>query len=222
MADIFNEIDEELRQEKLRKLWDRYGVLVLAAAVAVVLAVAGWRAYDHWRSKQAEVQGDAFVAAARLAGSGDLAGAEAAFTALAGTSSGSYPSLAGLRAAALKAEAGDKAGAVAAYDALAARASTTPLLGEVARIRAAQLAVDLEDRAALEVRVGPLAAATRPFRSEAREILALVAWKAGDFDTARKWLEAIETDPETPRDLLDRTAMLTALISAHASTGKAK
>lgn len=222
MADIFNEIDEELRQEKLQKLWDRYGVLLLAAAVAVVLAVAGWRAYDHWRLKQAEAQGDAFVAAARLATNGDVAGAEAAFTALAGSSSGSYPTLAALRAAALKGEAGDKAAAVAAFDKVASDRATPPLLAEVARIRAAQLAVDVVDRAALEARVAPLAAAAKPFRAEAREILALVAWKAGDFTAANKWLEAIETDPETPRDLADRTAMLTALIAAHTTTGKAK
>ncbi|NLH80721.1 MAG: tetratricopeptide repeat protein, partial [Phyllobacteriaceae bacterium] len=65
MADIFNEIDEELRQEKLKKFWDRWGVAILAAAVAVVLAVAGWRVWDHYRQKAAEAQGDAFLAATR-------------------------------------------------------------------------------------------------------------------------------------------------------------
>ena len=59
MADIFNEIDEELRQEKIHKLWDRYGVLVLVAAVVVVVAVAGWRGWDHWRGEQAKLQGNA-------------------------------------------------------------------------------------------------------------------------------------------------------------------
>jgi hypothetical protein len=97
MADIFNEIDEQLRQEKIRKLWDRYGVLLLVLAVAIVAGVAGWRFYDNWRVQQAQAQGDAFVAAGRLAATGDVKGAEAGFATLAATSSGGYPALAALR-----------------------------------------------------------------------------------------------------------------------------
>ena len=40
MADIFNEIDDDLRHDRYRKLWDRYGVIVLIAAAALVLGVA--------------------------------------------------------------------------------------------------------------------------------------------------------------------------------------
>jgi len=221
MADIFNEIDEELRQEKIRRLWDRYGVLLLVLAVAIVAAVGGWRAYDHWRGLQAQAQGDAYVAAGRLAAGGDVKGAEEAFAALAAKSSGGYPVLAAMRAAALKAEGGDTAGALAAFDAVAASSATPPLLADVARIRAAQIAVDVETRPVLEARVSPLAAAGRPFRGPAREILALAAWKAGDTAATAKWVADIDADPETPRDLAERVAMLSALVKAQATTGKA-
>ena len=220
MADIFNEIDEELRQEKIHKLWDRYGVLVLVLAVAVVAAVAGWRFYDHWRVQQSEAQGAAFAAATALVGAGDLVGAEQAFAKLSGQSTGGYPALSALRAAALKAENGDAPGALAAFDAVARAATTPPLLADLARIRAAGVAVDVEDRATLEARVAPLAAAGRPFRGEARELLALAAWKAGDTVNATKWIGDIEADPETPRDLAERSAMLSSLIKAQAPSGK--
>lgn len=220
MADIFNEIDEELRQEKLRRLWDRHGVLLLVLAVAIVAAVAGWRYYDHWRGVQSRALGDAYVAAGRLAIGGDAKGAEEAFSALAAKSSGGYSALAGLRAAALKAEGGDAAGALAAFDAVAAAAGTPGLLADVARIRAAQVAVDVETRPVLEARVVPLAAVGRPFRGEAREILALAAWKAGDATATAKWIADIDGDPESPRDLTERTAMLSALVKAQATSGK--
>lgn len=219
MADIFNEIDEDLRQEKIRRLWDRYGILLLVLAVAIVAAVGGWRYYEHWRGTQAQAQGDAYVAAGRLAIAGDVKGAEEAFDALAAKSSGGYPALASLRAAGLKAESGDAAGALAAFDAVA-RTATTPLLADVARIRAALIAVDLEDRPTLEARVTPLAAVGRPFRGPAREILALAAWKAGDAAATAKWIAEIDGDPETPRDLAERTAILSALVKAGATSGK--
>ena len=54
MSDIFDEVDEDVRRERFTKLWERYGNLVIALAVLVVLGVAGWRGYDYWRTKQAE------------------------------------------------------------------------------------------------------------------------------------------------------------------------
>lgn len=218
MADIFNEIDEELRQEKLKKLWDRYGVLLLVVAVLIVAAVGGWRAYDHWRGLQAQAQGDAFAAAGRLAAAGDVDAAEKAFTTLAGTASGGYPALARLRAAGLKTEPAE---AVAAFDAIAADKATPALFADVARIRAAALAIDLEERAAFEARTAQLAAAGRPFRGEARELLALAALKAGDAAAATRWLDDLDADASTPRELSERTAMLRALLLARAPSGKA-
>lgn len=220
MSDIFNEIDEELRNEQIRKLWDRYGVLVLAAAVAVVVAVAGWRLYDYWRLQQARAQGDAFAAAEQLARSGAAKEAEEAFAGLSATGSGGYVTLAALRAAGARAETGDAAGALRAFDAVAARSDTSPLLADVARVRAAYLALDLEDRAGVEKRAEPLAVPGRPFRHSAREILALAAWKADDFAAARRWIDAIEADPETPRGLADRAAVLAALLQASTVNGK--
>ena len=48
VSDIFHEVDEEVRREQLKKLWDRYGNYAVAAAVLLVLAVAAWRAYLWW------------------------------------------------------------------------------------------------------------------------------------------------------------------------------
>ena len=53
MADIFDEIDEELKQDRAKQVWARYGRYVVSAAAAVVLGVGAWRveqgAHDHLR-----------------------------------------------------------------------------------------------------------------------------------------------------------------------------
>ena len=58
MSDIFQEVDDEVRREQLKKLWERYQSLVIAAAVLVVLGVAGWRVYDWWETKKAAEASD--------------------------------------------------------------------------------------------------------------------------------------------------------------------
>ena len=46
---LFQEIDEELRHDQWHKLWQAYGKYAVAAAVVLVLGVAGykgWQSYD--------------------------------------------------------------------------------------------------------------------------------------------------------------------------------
>jgi len=40
MADIFDEIDEDLKRDQMQLLWARYGKIVMAAVAAIVLLVA--------------------------------------------------------------------------------------------------------------------------------------------------------------------------------------
>ena len=70
MSDIFNEVDEELRREQLKKLWDRYGILIITLAVLFVAAVGGWRGYQWWEGKKAAEAGSAFDAAVLLSEQG--------------------------------------------------------------------------------------------------------------------------------------------------------
>jgi hypothetical protein len=53
VADIFQEIDEELRQDRATKLWNRYGNYVIAAAVLIVLSVGG---YKYWTARDLETR----------------------------------------------------------------------------------------------------------------------------------------------------------------------
>ncbi len=70
MADIFHEVDEEVRREQLKKLWDRYSIYLIAAAVLLVAAIAGWRAYEYWIAQRAAAAGADFEAALALSDQG--------------------------------------------------------------------------------------------------------------------------------------------------------
>ena len=77
MSDIFGEVDEEVRREQLKKLWERYGNYAIAAAFVVVLAVAAWRGYDWWGPQGRRGRGGLHVP--RLADEGKHEDAAAAF-----------------------------------------------------------------------------------------------------------------------------------------------
>ena len=119
MSDIFQEVDEEVRRERLQQLWERHGNLIVALALLIVLAVGGWRGYDWWENRKAAESGAAFEAAVALAESGKQDEAQAAFSKLAKEGSSGYRILARFREAAELAKT-DPAAAVKAYDSLAA------------------------------------------------------------------------------------------------------
>ena len=217
MSDIFREVDEEVRRERLQQLWERYGNLIVALALLVVLAVGGWRGYDWWQNRKAAESGAAFEAAAGLAEAGKQDEARAAFSKLAREGSSGYRILARFREAAELAKT-DPAAAVKAYDSLAAESGIGRTLQDLAVIRAGLIRVDTATPAELATRLEPLTANDRPFRHTARELLALGAWRAGDAAGAKRWFDLIAADLETPAGTRQRIEVLMTLSGAKAKT----
>jgi hypothetical protein len=215
VVDIFQEVDEEVRRERLKKLWDRYGIFAIAAAVAVVAAVAGWRGYDWWIERQAAKFGDDFSAAQTLSDQGKHAEAEAVFSRLASEATPGYRVLARLNDAANLAATDPKA-AVAAYDQITADNSVAQSLRDLAAIRAGLLLVDSEPFNKMSERLEHLAGPDGTFRHTARELLALSAWRSGDMAAARRWVDIIMADGDTPGSVRSRIEVLMAMLPATA------
>jgi hypothetical protein len=217
LSDIFQEVDEEVRREKLKQLWERHANLIIAFALLVVLGVAGWRGYDWWENQKAAEAGAAFEAAVALGESDKHAEAQAAFAKLAKDGTAGYRTLARFREAAELAKS-DSAAAVKAYDALAADSSIGRTLQDAAAVRAGLMLVDTAPLAELTPRLEPLTAADRPFRHIARELLALGAYRVGDTAAAQKWFDLIATDADTPSGTRQRIEVLMTLTGAKAKT----
>lgn len=209
---FFREVDQELRQDQAKALWDRYGTAIIAAAVAVVLATAAWVGWDYWSQSRADASGDAYLQALELARDGRTEEAKAALAALEADGYGAYPVLARMRSATLLAEAGDHAGAVAGFDSVAADSAIPPSLREMARLRAGLLLVDHGGYADVASRVETLTAETNPLRHSAREALALAAWKEGRMADAATLYDQIVNDEGAPQNLRQRATLMSELI----------
>jgi hypothetical protein len=61
-------------------------------------------------------------------------------------------------------------------------------------------------------RLEAAAAPEATFRHTARELLALSAWRANDTTAARKWLDLIANDGDTPQGMRSRAEALQALL----------
>ena len=213
MSDIFHEVDEEVRREQLKKLWDRYSIYLIALAVLIVAGIAGWRGYEYWVAKRAAAAGAAFEAAMSLSEQAKYAEAEAAFAKVGADAPEGYRVLARMRAAGALAQV-KPADAVKAYDELSADPSLGTTWQDLAAIRAGLLLVDTASLADMRRRLDPLTEPTRTFRHTARELLALSAWRNHDLSAAKRYLDMIATDAESPIGTRARADVLSGLIAA--------
>ena len=211
MSELFNEVDEEVRRDQLKKLWDQYSIYIVALALLIIAGVGGWRGYQYLEAKKAAEAGAAFDKAAELSEANKHPEAEAAFADLAAKAPWGYRMLARLRTAAEVASR-DKPAAAKMFDDIAADTSVGAPERDLARIRAAQLLLETTTYPNMLQRLEPATAAGATFRHTARELLALSAWRANDTTAARQWLDLIANDGESPPSLRSRAEALQALL----------
>jgi hypothetical protein len=211
VSELFDEVDEEVRREQLKKLWERYSIFIIAGAILIVAAVGGWRGYQYLEAKKAAEAGAAFDTAVELSEQNKHAEAEAAFTKLAATAPYGYRMLSRLRAAA-EAATRDPQAAAKLYDDIAADRGVGAAEQDLARIRAAGLLLDTTSYDNMLQRLEPATVPGATYRHTARELLALSAWRANDAAATRKWLDTIANDGETPVSLRSRAEALQALL----------
>lgn len=207
MSDVFQEVDEDLRRDQFTKLWKRYGIFVIAGAVAIVAATGGYVAWKNYRTKQLMAQGDAFIQALVLRADGQTREAVDAFAALADGTNDGIGTLARFNQAAILAERGEAAEAVKVYDGIAADAQQKALR-DIAVLSAVALSLETVDAGESQARLEPLMAPGNPFRYSAQELSAIIALRAGDTAKARDLLKALAGDEAAPSSIRGRAEEL--------------
>ena len=216
---IFQEIDEELRSDRMRALWRRFAPYVIGAAVGVVVLVAVNEGWNWYHANNAAQSSDELYEAFELIDGGDLTAAQTQLDTLIADGSGSYPVLAQFRKAGVMAREGKVAEAVAAYDTLANNQSN-PRLRELALVLAGTLMVDAGTLADVESRVGSIADEGNAMRNAAREALGLAQYKAGDFAAAQANFEAVVNDPMTQTSTRNRMGYYLAQLLAEGAVAE--
>jgi hypothetical protein len=208
---LFREVDEDLRREQMAALWKKYGVYVIAAALAIVIIVGGYSVYNWWSETRAAQNGEAHFSAIELVSEDKHAEALEAFTRLASETGGGYHTLAKLETAAIHAREGRKDEAVAIYDEVA-NAGSDRFLSDFASLQSAALQIDTLGEAEIEQKLSRLISDTNPWRYSAQELLALAAYRSGNTAESERIYGQLLGDPSAPADLRRRAEAMMALL----------
>ncbi len=209
---LLREIDEELRQEHYAKLWKLYGNYIIAAALALVVGVAGFQVWRERDTKARTANSEAYTLAERLVRQGKPDEAAAAFAALAADANRGYALLSRFQEAAVRASQDRTQEAAAIYREIAADTSVPENYRNGAIVLGAFQELDTVDPSLLITRVSPLLAGDVPWRHSAREITGLAAFRAGDVDKARDAFRALSQDATAPAAVRARASEMLAIL----------
>jgi hypothetical protein len=214
MSDIFREVDEELRRDRLEQLWKRYGSWIIAAAVVVVVATAAVTFWREYQRKQRQAEGVRYAEALTLAHGGKTEQAIEALAKLGTGASDGHGLLARFEIAAVKEQSGDKKGAIAAWQAIADDGAVGPVYRQLATVLAALAGVAEDEPAPIIARLQPIATGDSPWRASALEITALAQLKGGDRAAALETYKRLADDLAAPAVLRARAAEMVQALSA--------
>lgn len=208
MSDIFQEVEEELRQDQMRVLWQRYGAYVIGAAVAIVVATFGNQLWQGYNTSKNEAASFAFAAAAASAASGDLT----AYDALVDGGHAGYAALAGFAKADSLLNEGDRAGAIGLLDAIAGKSGLPRSLRDLAGLKAALASMETGSSDDVAIRLAPLLGDDRPYRHAATEAAAINAYRNDEIGEARNLFASLAGDFEAPQGVRARAAEMLMIL----------
>ncbi len=197
---FIQEVSEEVRQDRMFRLWKKYGPYAVAGVVTVVAVSAGLNWMKHREIEQARQTGGAFLAS-------DITSVEDQEI-LIGSVDGPAAVIARLRLAAATAQAGDAQAAAALYREVAGEAGLDPAYADLARLQAVRVGVAAMDPAQAVAELDPLTAEGAPYRVLALELRAMVRLNSGDVEAAHADLTAIIGDPQATRESSQRALAL--------------
>jgi hypothetical protein len=222
VVDIFDEVDEDLRAERMARFARRYAVGFVILAVLIVIGVAAWQVWLWHRNQEDAKAATAFIAvldkAAQRGSAVDRQALAHDFGAVAQTSPGGYAALARLNQASLLADAGQLSQAETIWNGLMNDGSLSPVLRQVATLGWAAHEIDTAEPSLIQARLETLAAEGNPWRPVALQYLALLDLRTGHRDEAAKTLQDVANDPSTPDDMRRMANGLAQALDAPASS----
>jgi hypothetical protein len=209
VADIFQEVDEDLRRDKALAFWKKYQNHIIGFAIIAVVATAGFSGWRYYKQQKIEANGAAYLQAMQVLEK-DPKAAAAQFETLA-KDGGGFAVLARFQQANQALKDGDKPKAAEQFTAIAHDGAVDKPLKDLAAVLGGLAWLDAgkaEDAAKL---VEPLTGDGEPYRYSALEIQAQAVLAGGDRAKAKKiyeQLKQLSALPNAPQGVSARAQIM--------------
>lgn len=211
MADILDEISDDLRQQQLKEFWRENGSWIIGGAIFAVLLTG---AMTLWRGHMETVNERQTAALFTALNAGTVEGLEK----YAADSGSDHAMVARFMAASIENQRGEPQKAARIYNEIAGMRGVDATYKDLARLLSATHTLDTEKPETLHKTLQDLSGKKSPWRFSAMELEALLYSREGKMKEAADLLAQIMANSEAPEDVRARALTLRALYAGAAAT----
>lgn len=190
VTDAFiQEVNEDVKNDNLKKLWDKYGLFIVLFVVIAVSAAVSFETIKGWRDTKYQTQTENYLLAVQPAE--NYENSLKALEKIAAADNGIYSDLARVQIATLLFEQGKNSEAETMLQTIADNDELNQRIRNLAALKLATYKIDTAPRAEIEALLKPVVAADDSWSPLATDLLAMAAIRDGDTETARSLYTAL-------------------------------
>jgi hypothetical protein len=212
-SELFREVDEDYRRERMFAFFRRYGAVIALAAAVVFAGVAGYNQFEGRSQARKAAETTRFEGLLSSVHQGGETASADALAAFAAQASPAQATLALFTEASLRLKSGNLVGASQIYHQIADGSAADPLLRDLAVVRLGYIAADQPKPEPLIPRLREIADKDGPWRYDAREAIALLTARSGQRDQAATLFSDLAHAAGAPPDMAGRAHALAELYS---------
>lgn len=213
---FFREVSADVKSDNMKKLWDTYGLqIIIAVAVILTLAVS-FETFKAWKNKRNESWSDTYAYALNLQNQGRYDESLKVLEQIKDTNGGIYADIAQIQTSNILFEQGKNEEAIAILEKIISNKDINQKMRDVTAIKLASYKLDSAPKAEIEALLMPMITENGSWTNIAREMLAILAIRDGDLETAKTLYSEILNTPNLSDGLKLRVQdMLSVLDSAN-------
>lgn len=210
------EVDDAVRQDEMRGLFNRYGKPVAAIVTVGLLGLAGWLWWDHSGKQSAGETGEKITMAIDRLEAGHADAADKELAPIAAEGSGGSATVAKLLRAGIALEQNRREEAVKLFAEVSEDKAAAQPFRDLATIRQVAIGFDAMQPQQVVDRLKPLAAPGNPWFGSAGELVGLAYLKQGRKDLAGPLFASIAKDKQVPESLRRRARQMAGVLGVDA------
>ena len=218
--EFLEEVQKDIRQEKILQLWKRYGKQAITGISAILVLIVGYNVWGHYEQNQRIQIAEKMIAAQGYIAQGDVDKANTLLLNLSETRSVYRPLALFQQAGLLVQQGGDKtAEAIAIYTKLASNGKVDPFWRDLATLLSIMVSIDLPNVNVDGVlaQLEPLTGDDKPWRYFAKEMKGLLLYRKGEIVKSTEVFARLVQDNQTPSGISMRARLMVQIVSTGSS-----
>lgn len=201
---FIREIDEELKNEKLKKIWDKYGLFIILFVVVVISAAVSVETFKSWNEKRNQEFSNTYAYALNLQNQGRYGEATEVLERLVKAKKGIYSDVAEIQMSNVLLEQGKTEPAIAILEKVSQDEDFNPQMKDIATIKLVSFKLDYAPSEEIQNMLTPFVTSNGTWANIAKEMLAMLAVRDGNFEKAKTLYQEISVAENTSEALKAR------------------